>query len=259
MPPEQHTGLSRHHLNKVPAVTAMFWLIKMMSTTVGETAADFLSADLGFGLVGTAVLTGSLLLGTLLAQISTPRHVPWLYWASVALISVFGTLVTDLVTDALNVPLAVSTLGFGLALLVTFALWYRQERTLSIQAIDTVKREIFYWSAIFATFAMGTAFGDWVAEGLSLGYRNAALLFATVIAATALARFAFKANAIACFWVAYVMTRPLGAACGDLLSQPLANGGLGLGTVATSVFFALTIVSAIAYISIRQQLPDEPV
>ena len=231
-------------------VTAMFWLIKMMSTTVGETAADFLSADLSFGLAGTAAVTGAVLAAALFAQIRAPRHIPWLYWISVALISVFGTLVTDIMTDTLGIPLSASTLGFGLALLCTFALWYWQERTLSIQAIDSVKRELFYWAAIFVTFAMGTASGDWVAEGLSLGYRNAAMLFAAAIAVTALARLVFKANAIACFWVAYVLTRPLGAACGDLLSQPLANGGLGLGAVTTSVIFAITIVGSIACLSI---------
>lgn len=250
-----HTPTLRH-LNKVPMVTAMFWLIKMMSTTVGETAADFLSADLSFGLEGTAMVTGALLAAALFAQIRAPRHIPWLYWVSVALISVFGTLVTDIMTDTLGIPLSASTLGFGLALLCTFAIWYQQERTLSILAIDSVKRELFYWAAIFVTFAMGTASGDWLAEGLSLGYRNAALLFAAAIAVTALARWVLKANAIACFWVAYVLTRPLGAACGDLLSQPLANGGLGLGTVTTSVVFAITITGAIAYLSMRPQQPN---
>ena len=250
-----HTPTLRH-LNKVPMVTAIFWLIKMMSTTVGETAADFLSADMSFGLAGTAAVTGALLAAALFAQIRAPRLIPWLYWVSVALVSVFGTLVTDIMTDTLGIPLPASTLGFGLALLCTFAVWYRQERTLSIQAIDSVKRELFYWAAIFVTFAMGTASGDWIAEGLSLGYRNAVMLFAAAIAVTALAKWVFNANAIACFWVAYVLTRPLGAAFGDLLSQPLANGGLGLGSVSTSVVFVITITGAIAYLSIRPQQPS---
>ena len=231
----------------------MFWIIKMMSTTVGETAADFLSTDLGLGLTGTALVTGALLLFALLAQVSAQRHIPWLYWLSVALISVFGTLVTDLMTDALNIPLPVSTIGFGLALIGTFAVWYRLEGTLSIQAIDSIKRELFYWAAILVTFAMGTASGDWAAEGLSLGYKNAALLFGALIALTVMARFMFKANPVACFWAAYVLTRPLGASLGDLLSQPLSNGGLGLGTSATSALFGATIIASIAYLSIQHR------
>lgn len=229
-------------LNKVPEVTLAFWLVKMMSTTVGETAADFLNVNLNFGLTGTSIVVGLLFAIALFWQMRARRYVPARYWLTVVLISVFGTLITDNLTDHFGVPLAVSTGLFSLALIATFAVWYAKEKTLSIHAVDTVGREAFYWTAILATFALGTAAGDWVAEGLNLGYAHAAWLFGGMIAATALAYYVFKANAVACFWIAYVLTRPLGAAFGDLLSQPADNGGLGLGTTGTSIVFLTAIL-----------------
>lgn len=156
-------------LNKVPEVTLFFWLIKMMSTTVGETAADFLNMDLGWGLTNTTVLTGVLFVIVLVLQLRATRYVPALYWATVLLISVFGTLVTDNLTDRFGVPLAFSTGLFGAFLSLTFVLWFNEERTLSIHNITTRKRELFYWAAILFTFSLGTAAGDWAAEGLNLG------------------------------------------------------------------------------------------
>ncbi|MBI1205430.1 MAG: hypothetical protein GC182_23245 [Rhodopseudomonas sp.] len=239
-------------LNKVPEVTLIFWLVKMMSTTVGETAADYLNADLHFGLTATSIVTGVLLAGALALQLRASRYIPSLYWLVVLLVSVFGTLITDNLTDKLDVPLALSTGVFGLALLATFAIWYARERTLSIQSIDTPTRETFYWIAILFTFALGTAAGDWIAESLGLGFAFSALLFGGLIAATAFARFALRADSVICFWVAYVLTRPLGASCGDLLSQSTDNGGLGLGTTGTSALFLAVIVGLVAYLSAAQ-------
>ncbi len=236
-------------LNKVPEVTLSFWLIKMMSTTVGETAADFLNADLGFGLRGTSVVTGALLAVVLALQLRARRHVPALYWSTVVLVSVFGTLITDNLSDNLGVPLAASTGAFTLALLGVFAIWFARERTLSIHHIDTRARELYYWAAILATFALGTAAGDWFAEGLRLGYAHAALTFGAAIAAIALARHVFRANAVLCFWLAYVLTRPLGASLGDLLAQEPSGGGLGLGATRTSLLFAVAIVTLVLTLS----------
>jgi uncharacterized membrane-anchored protein len=247
------TQSSPNWLNKVPEVTLFFWVIKMMSTTVGETAADYLNVNLHLGLTGTSVVMGVLLAIALFFQIRTKRHVPSIYWVTVVLISVFGTLMTDNLSDNLGVPLVVSTGAFSAALIATFAVWYAKEKTLSIHSVDTVKRELFYWTAILFTFALGTAAGDWVAEGLNLGYTNAALLFGGLIAATAFAHYVFKANAVACFWMAYVLTRPFGASCGDLLSQPASNGGLGLGTVGTTAIFLVTITVLVAYLSIAEK------
>lgn len=236
-------------LNKVPEVTLSFWLIKMMSTTVGETAADFLNADLGFGLRGTSVVTGALLAVVLALQLRARRHVPALYWSTVVLVSVFGTLITDNLSDNLGVPLAASTGAFTLALLGVFAVWFARERTLSIHHIDTRARELYYWAAILATFALGTAAGDWFAEGLRLGYAHAALTFGAAIVAIALARHVFRANAVLCFWLAYVLTRPLGASLGDLLAQEPSGGGLGLGATRTSLLFAVAIVTLVLTLS----------
>jgi len=240
-------------LNKVPEVTVFFWVVKMMSTTVGETAADYLNVNLRFGLTGTSLVMGGLLALALLFQLRAKRYTPSLYWIVVVFISVFGTLITDNLSDNLGVLLAVSTGIFSIALIATFAVWYAKEKTLSIHAVDTTKRELFYWTAILFTFALGTAAGDWVAEGLNVGYANSVLLFGAAIALTGLAHYVFKFNAVACFWIAYVLTRPFGASCGDLLSQPANNGGLGLGTINTSVLFIAMIVGIVVYFSIAQK------
>ncbi len=239
--------------NKVPEITLLFWIIKMMSTTVGETAADFLNADLHFGLIGTSNVMGVLLIISLFFQIRAKSYSPPLYWISVVFISVFGTLITDNLSDNLGVPLAGSTCAFATALIATFAIWYAEEKTLSIHSIDSVKRELFYWTAILFTFALGTAAGDWAAEGLNIGYTNAALLFGGLIAATAISYYAFEINAVACFWIAYVLTRPFGASCGDLLSQPISNGGMGMGTVSTSILFLATIIGLVTYLTFTQK------
>lgn len=250
---------ARQWLNKVPQITVLFWILKMMSTTVGETAADFLNANLHLGLTVTTALMGALFAIALFFQMRARRYVPSLYWITIVFVSVFGTLITDNLSDHLAVPLAASTALFSVALTATFTIWYSQEKTLSIQSIDSVKRELFYWVAILFTFALGTAAGDWMAEGLNLGYANSALLFGGLIAAVAVFRYVFKADAVACFWIAYVLTRPFGASCGDLLSQPTSNGGLGLGTIETSIVFLAMIVGMVIYLSVvprrlRQQI-----
>lgn len=236
-------------LNKVPEVTLFFWIIKIMATTVGETAADFLNVNLDFGLSGTSLVMGGLLLVALLAQIKVKRYIPWIYWVAVVLISVFGTLVTDNLVDNFGVSLQATTAIFSVALLATFGLWYASERTLSIHTIFTTRRELFYWAAILFTFALGTAAGDLAAEGMQLGYAYSALMFGVMIGAVTIAYYVFHLNAVLAFWVAYILTRPFGASCGDLLSQPVANGGLGLGTVVTSAIFLLTILGLVAYLT----------
>ena len=247
---------ARTLLNKVPEVTLFFWVIKVLATTVGETCADFLSG-LGLGLGGTTVVMTVLFLVALAAQFRARRYVPALYWLTVVLISVVGTLLTDNLTDTLGVSLVVSTLTFAVALAATFAAWYAKERTLSIQTIVPGRREAFYWLAILFTFALGTAAGDLVGEKFGLGYWPAALLVAVLIAAVAVSHLVFRADAVLTFWIAYVLTRPLGASLGDGLSQPRADGGLGLGTTVTSLVFLAVIVAVVAYLAVtkRDQLP----
>jgi uncharacterized membrane-anchored protein len=243
-------------LNKVPAVTLFFWIIKVMATTVGETGADFLIFNVKLGLTTTSWLMGGVLVVALAAQISARRYIPWLYWVAVVLISIVGTLITDNLTDNFGVPLQTSTLVFGAALIAVFAAWYASERTLSIHTIVSRKRELFYWSAILITFALGTAAGDLVGERWALGYLVSGLIFAGGIAAVAIAYYVFKISEVWAFWLAYILTRPLGASFGDLLSQSRANGGLGLGTTSTSVAFLVVIIALVTYLSITKRDVD---
>ncbi|MBN9364265.1 MULTISPECIES: hypothetical protein [unclassified Devosia] len=239
--------------NRVPRVTVDFWVIKLMAVTVGETAADYLALNLGLGLpLTSAIMTGVLVLA-LVIQFAQKRYVPVWYWIAVVLISVVGTLLTDNLVDNLHVPLEVTTIACTILLAATFAAWFWSERTLSIHTIVTTKREAFYWLAILFTFALGTAAGDLVAEKLDVGYLMTAVLFAIVIAAIAVAHYAFKLNAVLAFWLAYILTRPLGASLGDLLSQPLEYGGLGLGTIVTSLIFLGIIAATVAYMSIANR------
>lgn len=242
-------NINSQMLNKVPEVTLLFWIIKIMATTVGETAADFLNARFHLGLIGTTVIMGALLLVSLLVQVRHRKYVPSVYWIAVVLISVFGTLVTDNLVDNFGVALATTTIAFGFALALTFATWYASEKTLSIHTIYTTKRELFYWAAILFTFALGTAAGDLASEGLHLGYAISALIFGALIAGVAFAHYVFKLNAVLAFWIAYILTRPFGASCGDLLAKPFNEGGLGLGTVGTSAVFLVTIIGSIVYLT----------
>ncbi|HEV3176967.1 MAG TPA: hypothetical protein VGZ72_13315 [Stellaceae bacterium] len=228
-------------LNKVPEVTLAFWVIKVMSTTVGETGADYLAVHVGLGTVLTDAIMAALLIGALLLQLRTRRYVPWIYWLTVVLVSVVGTQITDALTDGLDVSLYASTTAFALALAATFAIWYSLERTLSIQTIVTTRREQFYWAAILFTFALGTAAGDLATEALQLGFRLGIVIFGGLIALATLAYY-WGANPVLTFWIAYVLTRPLGASLGDFLSQAQTYGGLGLGTVFTSATFLIVIV-----------------
>ncbi|HAM26697.1 MAG TPA: hypothetical protein DCP11_08330 [Microbacteriaceae bacterium] len=239
----------RRMLNKVPQVTAIFWIIKVLATTVGETAADFLGVNLNLGLTITTVIMAALLAIVLVAQFRLQRYVPAVYWLAVVLISVVGTLITDNLVDNFGVPLWVTTAVFAAALTVTFVAWFAVEKTLSIHSIFTTRRETFYWLAVLFTFALGTAAGDLVAESLNLGYLLSLVVFAVAIALVAVAYFAFRLNAVLAFWIAYVLTRPLGASTGDLLSQSTKDGGLGLGTTSTSLLFLLVILALVSVLS----------
>jgi uncharacterized membrane-anchored protein len=243
--------------NRVPEVTIEFWLIKLMAVTMGETAADYLAVNLGLGLTATSLLMTGVLIVALVLQFAQRRYVPPYYWAAVVLISIVGTLVTDNLVDNLGVALQTTAIGFAIALAVTFAVWYAAEKTLSIHSIFTTSREAFYWLAILFTFALGTAVGDLVAEVFALGYLTTGLLFGGIIAVIAIAYYALKLNAILAFWLAYILTRPLGASFGDLLSQPLEYGGLGFGTIITSLLFLSAIISLVIYMTAAQKPEEE--
>ena len=238
-------------LNKVPEITLWFWIIKIMATTIGETGADFLAFRLGLGLGGTSLVMGAILLVMLAVQVRARRYVPVIYWLTVVLLSIVGTLITDNLTDVAGVSLFVSTGTFLALLAATFGVWFARERTLSIHTIITRPRELFYWAAILFTFALGTAAGDLVAERLNWGYGLSAVIFGGGIAAITAAYWVLKADAVLVFWVAYVLTRPFGASIGDWLSQPTKDGGLGLGPTTVSVVFAVVIAGLVAFLTIR--------
>ncbi len=239
----------RRMLNKVPEVTIFFWIIKILATTVGETAADLLSETLGLGEAYTGLVMAAVLLIVLYFQFKARKYVPGYYWLAVVLLSVVGTLISDNLVDNLGVPLTVTTTVFAIALAVSFILWYAYEKTLSIHTIFTTRRETFYWLAILFTFALGTSGGDLLAERLNWGYLNSAFLFAGGIALITVAYYRLKLNAVAAFWSAYILTRPLGASMGDLMSQPHDLGGLALGTVGTSVLFLTAILVLVVYLT----------
>lgn len=243
---------NRSLLSKVPEVTIFFWIIKVLCTTVGETASDFLNVNLGFGLTGTSIVMGAVLLIALFFQFRAKRYIPGLYWLSVVLISIVGTLVTDNMTDAMGIPLEFSTIAFTVLLLITFAAWYLSEKTLSIHSIYTRRREAFYWLTILFTFALGTAAGDLMAESLGLGYLVTGGIVCGVILSVSIA-WKLKLDADLAFWLVYIMTRPLGASIGDYLSQPAKYGGLGLGATVTSVLFLLAILLTVVFLSLTKK------
>jgi uncharacterized membrane-anchored protein len=240
-------------LNKVPEITAYFWVIKVLCTTVGETFADNLNENLGLGLTNTSYLMGALLIAVLVFQFRARKYVPGIYWLAVVLISVVGTLVSDNLVENYGVALETTTIAFGAILICVFAGWYAVERTLSVHTIFTTRREGFYWLAILFTFALGTSAGDFLSEQLELGYLAALGIFAGAIVVVAVLHFGLKLNAILSFWLAYILTRPLGASIGDYLASPTSEGGLGLGTNLTSIIFLSTILALVVFLAISKR------
>ena len=251
MEPATKTKL-KEMFSKVPEVTLYFWIIKVLCTTVGETAADYLNVNLNFGLTLTSIVIGVMLFIALIFQFKSKKYVPGIYWLSVFLISIFGTLVTDNLTDFMGVPLELSTIVFSVLLGLTFAVWYAREKTLSIHSIHTWQRESFYWLAILFTFALGTAAGDLMAEGLGLGYFVTGLIICGLIISVIIV-WKLKLDKVLAFWIAYILTRPLGASIGDYLSQSPAYGGLGLGPTITSALFIFAITVTVIYLSISKK------
>ena len=242
------TAKPQQLLNKVPEVTAIFWIIKVLSTTVGETGADYLAVHVGLGASTTAAIMAGFFVVALVLQLRTPSYTPWIYWLTVVLVSIVGTQITDLLTDRLEISLYLSTAVFAAALAAIFIVWYSVERTLSIRSIVTTRRELFYWAAILVTFALGTAAGDFATEALGLGFQLGVIAFGALIALIGVLYYR-GANPVLTFWLAYILTRPLGASLGDLLSQSRTYGGVGLGTIYTSLVFLTVIVALVAWVT----------
>jgi uncharacterized membrane-anchored protein len=242
----------RRMLNKVPEVTVYFWIIKILCTTVGESFADYINETLGFGLTNTTLIFGAALVVALVAQFRLNRYVPAVYWLSVVLISVVGTLLTDNLTDGHGVPLWISTTVFSVLLAVVFSLWYAREHTLSIHTIVTTPREAWYWLTVLVTFALGTAAGDWTLELTGWSPGQSVLLPLGLILAVLVA-WKLGMGPVLSFWLAYILTRPLGANIGDYLASPHADGGLGMGTLGTSVLFLGTILAVVVFLTITDK------
>jgi uncharacterized membrane-anchored protein len=240
---------TRRILTKVPEITIVFWVLKLLTTGMGEVMSDF--AGHVSTTYGAVVITAGFAVAMWLQLRQSHYRAPY-YWSAVAAVAVFGTMVADGIHADVGVPYAVSTLAFAAITGTIFAVWYRSEGTLSIHSIDTRRRELFYWAAVLGTFALGTAAGDFTAASLNLGFLNSILLFGAVIAVPAIGWWRFDMNPILAFWFAYVITRPLGASFADWFSKPPSITGLGLGDGFVSLLALLVFVPLVAWVSITK-------
>ena len=252
----------RTAMSKVPEVTSTFWIIKVLTTAMGEATSDYLIHLVGLShkveIAGIALIAGVALGVSLLVQFATPRYVPWTYWLVVVMVGIFGTMAADAVHIGLGVPYVVSSTVFAVALAAIFWAWYASEKTLSIHSIYTRRREMFYWAVVMAAFTLGTAVGDMTAITLHLGYLASGLLFALFIAVPAVGFWRFRLNGVLAFWFAYVLTRPLGASFADWAAVSPGRGGLGWGYGPVSLGLAVLIVGLVAYLSVsRRDAPEE--
>ncbi|HET9999760.1 MAG TPA: hypothetical protein VFQ36_02625 [Ktedonobacteraceae bacterium] len=247
LPQSRPAQLAKQAMRKVPEVTIYFWIIKLLSTAMGESTSDYLVFHIN---PYVAVAVGCIgLIAALALQLLVRRYIPWVYWLAVVMVAIFGTMAADVLHVVLGIPYVVSTAFFILALVIIFVAWYASERTLSIHSITTTRRELFYWATVMATFALGTAVGDLTAATLGLGYFSSGVLFAILFALPALAYWLFRLNAIFAFWFAYVMTRPLGASFADWFGKPFL-GGLGLGDTKVALVLTILIIIFVGYISV---------
>lgn len=250
------SGISRKLLRKVPEITVYFWIIKVLTTAMGEVTSDFLVHQLnpviavGLGFIGFAV--------ALILQFWVRRYIAWIYWLAVVMVAIFGTMAADVLHVGLGIPYLVSTSLFLVALAVIFMTWYMTEKTLSIHSIFTFRRELFYWATVMATFALGTAAGDMTASTMRLGYFASGVLFTVLFAIPALAYWLFGLNEILAFWLAYILTRPLGASFADWVGRPHSLSGLGLGTGWVSLVLTILIIGFVVYLTItRKDIKEE--
>jgi uncharacterized membrane-anchored protein len=244
---ERSPDIARSITSKVPQVTIAFWVVKILTTGMGEAASDFLVKKAG----AVAVLLAALIFAaTVTVQVRAIRYSPWKYWLTIVMISIFGTMAAD-IPHFLGVPLAVTSSTYLIALMLVFWFWYKRERTLSFQSIDSRARELFYWAAVVATFALGTALGDLTAHIANMGFLVAGLVFSALILIPLGARRWAGLSAVAAFWSAYVVTRPLGASFADWMAVPARHAGLGLGTGTVTVLWTAAIVATLALMGLR--------
>ncbi|HEY9640729.1 MAG TPA: hypothetical protein V6C57_09605 [Coleofasciculaceae cyanobacterium] len=245
--PDQSAQPGMRIVKKLPEVTALFWIIKLLTTGMGETTSDYLAHQMNP--IFAVALGGCGLVMALLLQFAVRRYIPWVYWLAIIMVAIFGTMVADAIHVGLGIPYLLSTAGFSVALSMIFAVWYMSEKTLSIQHVYTFRRELFYWATVMVTFALGTAAGDMTASTLDLGYFTSALLFAVLFALPAIAYWRSGLNQVGAFWLAYILTRPLGASFADWIGRSRDLGGVGWGTGHISLVLAILIVGCVAYLT----------
>lgn len=240
MSKDRVTQYRRSRIERVPEITVVFWIVKLLTTGMGETTSDYLMHQMdpifavAFGGLGLVI--------TLLLQFSVRRYIPWIYWLAIILVAIFGTMVADAIHVGLDIPYSLSTVGLSVGLSIIFGVWYLSEKTLSIHSIYTFRRELFYWATVMTTFALGTAAGDMTASTLGLGYFTSGLLFAMLFSLLAIAYLRFRLNEVGTFWLAYILTRPLGASFADWLGKSRSLGGVGIGTGQVSLILAILII-----------------
>ncbi|WML46704.1 hypothetical protein RCG23_13725 [Neobacillus sp. PS3-34] len=238
-------------LSKVPEVTVFFWITKLLTTGMGEVFSDYLVNHMNPIIAVALGLVG--LVASLVLQFLVRRYVTWIYWLVVVMVSIFGTMAADFVHVVLGIPHIVTTVFFAAALAVIFVIWRAFEKTLSVHSIYTTRREVFYWSTVLGTFALGTAAGDMTASTMHLGYFSSGILFAVLLAIPALGYWLFGLNEIFAFWFAYIMTRPVGASFSDWVSASPKHGGVGLGEGPVSLVMTIIIVVLVGYLTISKK------
>lgn len=236
---------------KVPQITAIFWVIKLLTTAVGEATSDYSVNHFNSYL---AVICGFIVfVFVLYMQLRTKKYVPWIYWLTVVMVAVFGTMAADTTHIALHVPYAVSTAAFAIILATVFYLWKRTEHTLSIHTINSLRRELYYWATVLAAFALGTAAGDFTATTLKLGYFTAGIIFTVVFLIPAIGYWLFKWNSVFSFWFAYIITRPIGASFADWTSKARSVGGLNYSDGPVAAVLFLVIVLLVGYLQVSHK------
>ena len=245
--PDQPIRSGTSIVKKLPEVTLLFWIIKLLTTGMGETTSDFLAHEMN-PIFAVALGAGGLVI-SLLIQFSVHKYIPWVYWLAITMVAIFGTMAADAIHVGLDVSYIESTIGLAVALAMIFVIWYASEKTLSIRHIYTFRRELFYWATVMATFAFGTAVGDMTASTLGLGYFTSGLLFAVLFALPAIAYWRSGLHAVGAFWLAYILTRPLGASFADWIGRSRDLGGVGFGMGQISFTLGVLIVGFVAYLT----------
>ena len=243
--------MKKELINRVAHLGVLFWIIKIFSTTVGETAADYVSDNLKFGLIVTAILMAVITIGAVFWNFKQKKYYPPSYWLLIVMMSIEGTLITDLLVEKLNVSILILDVVFTITMALMFYLWYKKEHSLSIHSINNDKREIFYWLIVLTTFALGTGVGDTISEHLNFGYLPSLILFGSIFILSGVLNYFKVISGVLAFWIAFIVTRPIGASLGDLFIQSPKDGGLGISVAIINIVFFIVIIASVVYLTLK--------